>query len=104
MTENATAAITSFSEHKNQYTIVGKYTKKTLVVLRQSYYPEWSATIDGKKVEISKVNLIQMGVFMPPGNHTLVVSYQNNGFIVGFMLTAAYTAIFLLLIRYLKFI
>jgi hypothetical protein len=88
----------------NTYRIDGIFKENTFVVLRQSYYPEWQAKIDGKTIPIIKTNLIQMGVSIPPGKHTLTFSYQNNGVKIGLVITTLYLAIFGIILRYLKFI
>ncbi|HEX2533101.1 MAG TPA: YfhO family protein [Chitinophagaceae bacterium] len=46
------------------------------LVLQQSRLPGWKAFIDGRPAPIVPVNTAFMGVFLPPGPHTVFFRYQ----------------------------
>lgn len=47
-----------------------------LLVLADTFYPGWRATVDGAPVPILRVNLMHRGVLVPPGAHTVTFRYQ----------------------------
>ncbi|MHB9031751.1 MAG: YfhO family protein [Anaerolineae bacterium] len=47
-----------------------------LLVLADQYYPGWRATVDGAPVQVLRVNAIQRGVLLGPGEHLVVFSFQ----------------------------
>ncbi|MBE9528337.1 MAG: YfhO family protein [Proteobacteria bacterium] len=54
-----------------------------LLVLTDTYYPGWSATVDGEKSEIYRVNGIVRGVFIPSGSHIIDFKYLPLSFVFG---------------------
>jgi hypothetical protein len=47
-----------------------------LLVLRDSWYPGWMATVDGKKVPVLRVNGCYRGVIVPAGEHRVRFVYR----------------------------
>jgi hypothetical protein len=47
-----------------------------LLVLADTYYPGWKATIKGVETPIMRVNLMHRGVLVPPGKKTIIFRYQ----------------------------
>ncbi|MBV8817723.1 MAG: YfhO family protein [Acidobacteriaceae bacterium] len=47
-----------------------------LVVLSDTYFPGWRATVDGKTVQIQPVNNAMRGVVVPRGPHEVVMRYR----------------------------
>lgn len=50
-------------------------TSSGLLVLTDTYYPGWSASIDGKPAEIIRTNWTMRGVRIPNGIHTVTMTY-----------------------------
>lgn len=73
----------------------GEFNKETFIVFNKNYYPEWQVYIDGKKSSIIKTNIIQIGVFIPQGNHTIILKYENKIFKMGIILSITYFTILL---------
>ncbi len=46
------------------------------LVISESYYPGWEATIDGTSVPISRANYLFGAIFVPPGEHDIEYRYQ----------------------------
>ena len=46
------------------------------LVLADTYYPGWKATINGVGTPIMRVNLMHRGVLVPPGKQTITFRYQ----------------------------
>jgi hypothetical protein len=51
-----------------------------LLVLSQIYYPGWYAKIDGQPATLMRVNVIQQGVLVPAGQHTVELSFMPASF------------------------
>ncbi len=47
-----------------------------LLVLADTYYPGWKATLNGVETPILRVNLMQRGALIPPGKQTVTFRYQ----------------------------
>lgn len=54
-----------------------------LVVLSDSFYPGWEATIDGQPATIVRANYFSRGVFVPDGEHRVVFRYRPLSFRIG---------------------
>ncbi len=66
----------------------------SLLILVDSFYPGWEASIDGNDVEIYATDLAFRGVFVPAGRHTVVFSYQPRSFRLGLaMMSFGLTAV-----------
>jgi hypothetical protein len=50
-------------------------TKRSLLILSDTYYPDWQATIDGKKTPIYPANINQRAVIVEPGKHVVEFKY-----------------------------
>ncbi|HEV3329486.1 MAG TPA: YfhO family protein [Bryobacteraceae bacterium] len=62
---------------------------KGMVILSDTFFPGWHATIDGNSAPIYEVNEAMRGVLVPAGNHTLTFQYWPFSVIAGFLLTLA---------------
>jgi len=60
-----------------------------MVVLSDTYYPGWDATVDGKATQIHEVDLAFRGVVVPAGSHRITFRYQPRSFMLGIVLTTA---------------
>ncbi len=52
------------------------------------HYPGWTATIDGKETGVVPVDEALLGVFVPAGQHDLVVQFEARRFSLGVSLSA----------------
>jgi hypothetical protein len=94
---NSDYTIRTAYDRETRALIQGVFKKDTFVVFRDNYYPEWSVFIDGKKTTMYKTNLVHMGVFVPKGNHTIVLQYENRYFWYGVYISIAACIIFLII-------
>jgi hypothetical protein len=58
-----------------------------VLVLTDSAYPGWQATLDGTPVPILTVNLLFRGVIVPAGNHEVVFAYAPASWRIGLILS-----------------
>ncbi len=59
-----------------------------LLVLADSYYPGWQATVDTRPVPVLRADHALRAVAVPAGTHEVVFRYQVNGLVIGVGLTA----------------
>lgn len=59
----------------------------SLLVLSENHYPGWRATVDGKSVEVMRVNYNQRGVAVPAGNHLVTFVYRPKSVLIGLVIS-----------------
>ena len=59
-----------------------------MVVLADTFYPGWKATIDGKPAVIHEVDFTMRGISVPRGNHQIKYRYRPASVYLGGTLTA----------------
>jgi prepilin-type N-terminal cleavage/methylation domain-containing protein len=57
------------------------------LVLRDSYDPSWTATVDGLPAEIARVNGMYRAVGLPPGRHVIRFSYRPRDLATGLIIS-----------------
>jgi hypothetical protein len=63
--------------------------KPSVLVLTDSAYHNWSATIDGKSAHIGRVNDVVQGVVVPRGDSTVVFTYHSDARSAGVIVSYA---------------
>ncbi|MEI6702580.1 MAG: YfhO family protein, partial [Deltaproteobacteria bacterium] len=69
-------------------------TANAMLVLGEKYYKGWKATVDGKNVDIQRINYILRGVYLTPGTHKVEFIFDPLPFKTGKYLTLASFALF----------
>lgn len=90
------AQVTMKTYEPNQLTYKVESAKGGVLVFSENYYPEWTATVDGKEVPVGRVNYILRAIQVKPGKHQVVLSFFPKS--VDRTETAAYIAFALLVI------
>ena len=62
----------------NEVGIDARSERGGLLVLADTYYPGWTATVEGTATPVLRVNGMQRGVFVPAGAHRVTFRYQSN--------------------------
>ena len=66
------------------------------LVLADTYYPGWQATVDGRAARIERVNLGMRGVRLAAGRHQVEFRYRCQALAVGWLAATAAAALWLL--------
>ncbi|HEX8230781.1 MAG TPA: YfhO family protein [Chloroflexia bacterium] len=61
--------------------------RMALLVVSESWYPGWHATLDGQPVEVHRTNYLSQGVVVPQGSHTIEMRYQSDALNLGAVLS-----------------
>jgi uncharacterized membrane protein YfhO len=59
------------------------------LILTDTHYPGWRATIDGRLVEVEAVDIVFRGVEVPAGEHEVSFVYRPQSVIAGAWLSGA---------------
>ena len=93
--EEKIATITQYKP--NLLEIQTESSTPAILLLTDSFYPGWKATIDDKPSEILRANYTFRALVVPQGNHKVIFSYKPGGFNLGAGISIAST-LFLLFI------
>jgi hypothetical protein len=58
-----------------------------MLVLSDTWYPGWHATVDGRDAKIERVDQMLRGVRLGPGAHTVEMSYRPTSFRIGWIVS-----------------
>ncbi|MCB9159083.1 MAG: YfhO family protein [Caldilineaceae bacterium] len=79
-------------------TVAVESDRPALLVLHDSNYPGWQATVDGAPAPILTTNVLFRGVFVPPGAHTVAFHFAPATWVNGLRISLAALALLLLVI------
>ncbi len=71
------------SYEPNRVQVDTRSTAPGMLVLADTYYPAWRATIDGRPTRVYRVDQVFRGVAVPSGVHSVVFYYQDPWFVAG---------------------
>ncbi|MCL4558062.1 MAG: YfhO family protein [Deltaproteobacteria bacterium] len=60
-----------------------------LLVISNTYFPGWHASIDGRKAKVMRTDYAFQGVFVPKGHHEVRLDYMPLSFVIGLILSIA---------------
>ncbi|TSC72502.1 MAG: Bacterial membrane protein YfhO [Parcubacteria group bacterium Gr01-1014_38] len=83
-----TATIVSENPHHLAIRAENRTGHPAALVLRDSFYPGWQATLDGVSVPIARAESVFRGVLIPPGTHTLMFRYQPRALYAGIVVSS----------------
>ena len=76
-----TAAIVEYAN--NQLAVQVSTTQAGWLVLSESYYPGWTATVDGAPVNVYRADAVLRVVPVPAGDHRVEMMFLPVSFVVG---------------------
>jgi hypothetical protein len=87
MPEPTPARFAEDSDERVQLSVDAK--RAGYLVLSDTYYPGWQATVDGRRAEIQPADVAFRAVALPAGRHTVVFEYNPRSVQVGGALSLA---------------
>jgi uncharacterized membrane protein YfhO len=105
----AKKAQASFSENPvkvtefkmNQLSLEAEVKNDGFVVINESYFPGWSAEVDGLKTEVYRANHAFIALPIKKGQHSIVLSFEPSTFKTG-LATAFATIAFIIIVMIVK--
>ena len=89
--ESSVAKIVDYKA--NRVVINAELEQPGILVLSDSFYPGWRATVDGEPTKIYRVDGLFRGVPLDEGSHTVIFQYSPGSFTMGVYITGiAFTA------------
>ena len=73
-------------------------TEDCYLILRDGWYPEWNAWLDGEKTEIYPADYAFRAVFVPAGEHVVEFRFVPRSFRTGIIITIASLFVFALMV------
>lgn len=67
-----------FDERRGRLTLNAETPTTQILVISQNFFPHWSATLDGESTDIFRTNYLWQGVVVPPGRHTIKLTYYDG--------------------------
>jgi hypothetical protein len=96
-TSTGTCVIVEYTP--NRIVVHTESEKASLLVVGDTWYPNWRATVDGSPVTVHRANIVLRTVRVPAGSHQVIFLYHDPFFIAG--LWIACTACMLVFILYI---
>jgi uncharacterized membrane protein YfhO len=96
--DGGTAFITLGQETAQNVSVRVNAVEKGWLLMTDTWYPGWEATVDGKPVNIYRADYLLRGIPVDAGQHDIKIYYRPMSFIVGLAITGAGLAIILMFI------
>ena len=74
--QDSTSIVKITAYEPNQLTYDVRSATGGIVVFSEIFYPEWTATVDGKAVELGRVNYVLRALNIDKGHHTVVLTFD----------------------------
>lgn len=74
--QDSTSIVKITAYEPNQLTYDVRSATGGIVVFSEIFYPEWTATVDGKAVELGRVNYVLRALNVDKGHHTVVLTFD----------------------------
>ncbi len=85
----ASAQITPTEIRSSRAAVSINAPKAGWLIQSDTWYPGWTATVDGKPTQVLPANGAFRAIRIPEGEHEVVLQYQPSSFTYGLMVTAA---------------
>jgi hypothetical protein len=76
-----------FGSHRAEIEV--KASERGMVVVSQTFYPAWSAFVDGAPARLWRANHAFQALEVPAGNHRVTLLYRDRAFLAGTLLSVA---------------
>lgn len=83
-----TARITAEHPQRIEISTENSTNAPAALVLRDTFYPGWQATLDGTPTPIERADTLFRGVTIPPGRHTVIFAYAPAPARAGMLVSA----------------
>jgi hypothetical protein len=85
------AKVISFEWRAQHISACVESSNSTMLVIAQSYYHNWHAFVDGRRVPLWRANYAFQALEVPAGKHSVQVVYEDLPFMLGFIVSGSST-------------
>ena len=98
------SGITDLTQKGNTFSSVADnpYSQDAMLCIPLLYSTNWEATVDGVEVQVQNINGGLVGIEIPSGEHDIELTYQNDVYVWGSVISAVSIAAYLIVILVLK--
>jgi membrane protein YfhO len=82
---SGSARIVSYARQRVMVAAVAR--RSAELVLTDTFYPGWKATVDGKPVPVHRVDYLLRGVTLAPGHHVVTFRYEPKSWRIGWIVS-----------------
>ncbi|MGH2670980.1 MAG: hypothetical protein ACRDH5_18020, partial [bacterium] len=82
-----TATVAEWDAGSMRITLAGQDSTPTYLVVSESWYPDWHASVDGKTVPVVRANHALLGVVLPPGAREVRLWFESASYARGRLVT-----------------
>lgn len=83
----ASGVVTGVSETANTARIAVRSTGRAFLLMSVTGHKDWTATLDGRPLELVAANIAYQGAVIPAGSHVVQMRYRNRWVVIGALLT-----------------
>jgi Bacterial membrane protein YfhO len=91
--QSAVGSVTEISERPGEFRLRTTNTRPGFLFVSETYYPGWRAQIDRKAARVVPANVAFQGLWVPAGQHDVVLSYNPTIFAMGAALSISCAAL-----------
>jgi hypothetical protein len=81
------ASVRFVADDPNAVTLEAMAARPSVVVLRDTFDPSWTATVDGLPATVARADGVYRAVAVPAGRHTVEFTYRPRDFEIGLIVT-----------------
>jgi hypothetical protein len=89
----STEPVPSVAYAPNQARVQARVAAPAILVLADAYSDDWQVTVDGQPAPLYRANYVLRGVWLPPGDHTVLFVYRPRAFLIGGSISLATTLV-----------
>ncbi len=82
-----TATVAEWEAGSMRVTLAGQDPKPTYLVVSESWYPDWPASVDGTPASVVRANHALLGVVLPPGAREVRLWFESASYARGRLVT-----------------
>ena len=94
------SSVDTTDSNANSLTIKTQSSGPGVLLVSQTYYPGWKATVDGTQTDVLQADVTLTGVSVPAGTHEVRLVFQPLSFRIGLGITIFSTILLLALLVY----
>ena len=79
--------VTFIEDHPERIVLRTESDAAALMLLTDAFYPGWQATVDGRPVPVNRTDILFRGVFVPAGEHEIVLEFRPASYLAGRIVT-----------------